>query len=84
MRKKFKIILIVVAILVVAVLLDALQAKVFNNSPFIKTTNTYSECFKKDVGILVETDVFNNEKKTYFKWEVKAPILPSCGDNVNE
>ena len=73
MKKSIKTMLIIVSVLIVIILFDTMQAKVFNNSPIIKVTKNYSSYYKKDVGILVETDIFGNEeKKTYFKWETRT------------
>ena len=79
MKKGLKIALIFISSLIGIDILDTLQAKLLDNSPFIKVTKIYSECFKEDIGIFVETDIINdNKKKTYFKWDLKAEILPGC------
>lgn len=82
MKKGLKITLIVVGVLVGIIALDTLQAKIFNNSPIIKITKTYSSSHKKDIGIFVETDIYSGvTQKTYFKWETKTlPIIENNED----
>lgn len=77
MNKKLKMVLVTLVILIGIVLLDTFQAKIFNNSPIIKITKTYSENYKKDIGILVETKIYKGvSKKTLFKWETTTkPII---------
>lgn len=50
MKKSFKITLVVISIIIGIILLDTAQAILFNNSPIIKVTKTYSSFHKKDVG----------------------------------
>lgn len=76
MKKIVKVFLIILVILVVVILADTIQAKVFNNTPFIKITEDYHEgdLYQKDTGILVDTYVFRDETKiTVFKWEKYTP-----------
>lgn len=52
--------------------MDTFQAKIFNNSPFLKVVENYKEgnILRKDKGILVEAYVFKDgEKVTAYKWE---------------
>lgn len=92
MKKSFKITLVVISIIIGIILLDTAQAILFNNSPIIKVTKTYSSFHKKDVGILVETDIYSGiTQRTYFKWETNTlPIkentegLKDAYDKVNE
>lgn len=76
MSKCLKIFLIIFSILIVIVLLDTWQAKVFDNSPFLKITENYNDdnILKKDKGIFVYTYVFKNgEKVTVYRWEKYSP-----------
>lgn len=69
MKKSFKITLIVIGVVVGIILLDTAQAIIFNNSPIIKVTKTYSSVQRKDIGVFVETYIFDGiTKRTYFKW----------------
>ena len=72
MKKIIKIILIIIVVLFILVLVDTIQAKVFNNRPIIKITKNYNKenIIKKDMGILVDTYIFENKQKlTVFKWQ---------------
>ena len=76
MKKGIKIFLIIFVILVIAILVDTIQAKVFDNRPLIKITENYNggNVYQKDNGIFVYTYVFTNgEKVTVFRWEKYAP-----------
>ena len=71
MKKNIKIILIVLSVLVGIILLDTLQAKVFNNKPIIKIVEYYDggNFYQKHKGILVDTYVYTDgSQKTYYKW----------------
>lgn len=73
MKKSIKIILIVIVVIIGAILLDTAQAIILNNSPIIKVTKTYSSMQRKDIGIFVETYIFDGvTKETYFKWKSKT------------
>lgn len=52
MKKSFKITLIVIGVVIGIILLDTTQAIIFNNSPIIRVTKTYSNFYKKNIGIL--------------------------------
>lgn len=72
MNKKLRVILIILGILIGILLIDTLQAKIFNNSPFIRFTEDYNggNLYKKNKGILVDNYIYTNgDKKTVFKWE---------------
>ena len=92
MKKSFKITLIVVGVVLGIILLDTAQAIIFNNSPIIKVTKTYSSMQRKDIGIFVETYIFDGiTKRTYFKWEAhtlpiieKTENLKNTYDKVND
>ena len=90
MKKIIKITLIVLGILIVVILFDTLQAKLFNNSPFIKVTENYNgvSLLKKDKGILVYTYVFaDGEKVTVYRWEkydLSIDVLQNSEDNKDE
>ena len=76
MKKGIKIFFIILAILVIILLIDTIQAKVFDNRPIIKITENYNggNLYQKDNGILVYTYVFSDgTKKTVFRWEKYAP-----------
>ena len=73
MKKVFIIIFVILAITIVA---DTIQAKVFNNRPFIRITENrnYGKSYKRDKGIFVYTYIFSDEtNKTVFRWEKYAP-----------
>lgn len=83
-EKSTKIFVIVLIILLVFVLIDTMQAKLFNNSPLIKISKNINgrvlECI--DNGILVHTYVLTNgTKKTFFRWEAQALVL-DVGDPI--
>ena len=90
MKKIIKITLIVLGILIVVILFDTLQAKLFNNSPFIKVTENYNgvNLLKRDKGILVYTYVFTDgEKVTVYRWEkydLPIDVLQNSEDNKDE
>lgn len=72
MNKKVKIILIILGILIGVVLIDTIQAKVFNNKPILKIVENYNggTIYQKHKSILVDTYVLSNgTKTTIFKWE---------------
>ena len=55
MKKYIKIFLIIILILTICVLIDTIQAKVFNNRPILKITQEYNEgnVYQRDKGIFV-------------------------------
>lgn len=72
MNKKLRVILIILGILIGILLIDTLQAKIFNNSSFIRFTEDYNggNLYKKNKGILVDNYIYTDgNKKTVFKWE---------------
>ena len=72
MKKIVKFIGILIIIAVVVILVDTIQAKVFDNSPVLKVTenNDGGSLDRIDKGIFVDTYVFaDGEKHTVFKWE---------------
>lgn len=72
MKKITKIIVIAIVTLLILLVIDTIQAKVFNNSPLIKITknNDGGDLDKLDIGILTKTYYcLDNTKKTVFKWE---------------
>ncbi len=76
MKKCVKIFLIALVIFIVIVLVDTIQAKVFNNRPIIKITEDFNggNLYQKDKGIFIYTYIFTNgEKVTVFRWEKYAP-----------
>ncbi len=85
MPKWLKIFLIIFSILIVFILIDTLQAKVFDNRPFLKITENYKDgnVLKKDKGLFVYTYVFTNgEKVTVYRWEKYSP--PENVKDTNE
>ena len=85
MSKGIKIFLIISSILIFIALIDTLQAKIFDNRPFLKITENYNNgnVLKKDKGIFVYTYVFTNgEKVTVYRWEKYSP--PEVVKNINE
>ena len=76
MKKAIKIFLIIFVILIAIVLVDTIQAKVFDNNPLIKIryNRDGGNVDYVDKGIFVYTYVFTNkEKVTVFRWEKYAP-----------
>ena len=70
MKKSLKITLIVLGVLIGIIVLDTIQAKVFNNSPILHIREHINKCNEKDYidkGIIVNHYNFNNEEKTLFK-----------------
>ena len=78
MRKDIKIFLMILVVLIIIILVDTAQAKIFNNIPFIKTTENYNggNVYQKNNGIFVYTYVFSDRtKKTVFRWEKYSPPM---------
>ncbi len=78
MKRTIKIIIIFLIIIIGIIIIDTIQAKVLDSSPFIKITENYNKgiVLKKEKGILVYTYVFQNDQKvTVFKWKKYAPPL---------
>ena len=76
MKKGLKITLIVLGVLLLIIVVDTLQAKIFDNSPLIKVTENYNggNVLKKDKGIFVYTYFLKKgEKVTVYKWEKYSP-----------
>lgn len=86
MKNILNIILVIIGILVGLILLDTIQARIFNNSPIIRVTKTYSNFHKKNIGIFVETDIYEGvTQRTYFKWEKKTlPIREDKDDLLDQ
>ena len=83
MKKSLKIVLIVFGILISIIILDTLQARIFNNSPFIKITENYNDgsVLKKDKGIFVYTYIFTSGKKvTVYRWTKYSPSIEDIID----
>lgn len=85
MKKGLKISLVVIVIFVGLIILDTAQAIIFNNSPIIRITKTYSGYHKKHIGIFVETDIYDGvTKTTRFKWKSHTlPIIENT-DNLKD
>ena len=78
MKKGLKITLIIIVGLIVLILVDTLQAKVFNNSPLLKIREYYNggETYYIDKGLLVNHYCCNDsEEKTLFKNSKYPPTL---------
>ncbi len=74
---KNKTILIILSLLIGIIILDTLQAKIFDNRPLIKITEYYDKgnVLKKDKGLFVYTYVFQEYKNvTVYKWEKYSPL----------
>ncbi len=87
MKKNLKIIVALLLVLIGIIILDTLQAKVFDNRPLIKITKNYNEgnLLKKDIGIFLYTYVFTSEEKvTVYKWEKYSPPLETINDNKDK
>ncbi len=72
MKKSAKIIVIILGVLILLLLIDTAQAKVFDNKPIIKVVEDYNggNLYQKHRGVLVDTYVYTDgEQKTVFKWE---------------
>ncbi len=84
MKKTLKIVLAIVLSLLIVLLIDTIQAKAFNNSPFLKVTENHNggTLYKIDKGIIVDTyTCTNGDKKTIFKWEKYN--CPNNNENEN-
>ncbi len=78
--KKF---LIFVLVILVIILADTIQAKVFNNSPILKVTEKLDN-LTLDKGILVDTYISKDGRKnTVFKWEDYNDVDEENKDNEN-
>ena len=87
MKKSVKIIFIIVIILLSIILIDTIQAKLFNNRPVLKIIESYNggNVLQKDNGVFVYTYNFSNgRKKTVFRWERYAPPLEKSSDVQDE
>lgn len=70
MNKTLKIIIITLVVIVLVILLDTIQALVFNSSPILKIKQHYNggTLYCKDIGILVDTyNCVNGKKHTVAK-----------------
>lgn len=78
MKKHLKIVLIIIGVLVGIILLDSMQAVIFNNNPII---GIETKCMKKE-GILVNTYHCSNGKNiTIFKL-ANYPSEASCPRDI--
>lgn len=90
MKKFIKIILLILIIITVILLIDTIQAKIFNNRLLLKTIENYNgENLYRDTGVLAYTYNFaDGTKKTVFKWEKYAPPveekLQTTNTSINE
>jgi len=76
MSKDVKIFLIIIIVLLVFILIDSVQAKLFNNRPILKLVEDYNggNLYQKDKGIFVYTYIFTDgTQKTVFRWEKYSP-----------
>lgn len=84
MKKIIKIFLLIFSILIILLLIDTVQAILFNNRPIFKIVEDYNggTLYRKDKGILVDTYTCTNGiKQTVFKWE-KYDCLVGEEENV--
>ena len=65
MKKGIKIFLVILTILIIVILVDTAQARIFDNRPFIKIIENYNggDIYQKDKGIFVYTYNFRNGEK---------------------
>ncbi len=76
MKGKVKIILIVICILIGIILLDTIQAVIFNNNPILKIREDYNggSLYYIDKGILVKAYQYTDGKKdVVLRWEKYSP-----------
>lgn len=76
MKSKVKIILIAICILIGIILLDTIQAVIFNNNPILKIREDYNggSLYYIDKGILVKAYQYTDGKKdVVFRWEKYSP-----------
>ena len=76
MVKSLKIFLVVIFVVLVVILIDSAQAKLFNNRPILKLVEDYNggKLYQKDKGVLVYTYIYNDgTQKTVFRWEKYSP-----------
>ena len=87
MKKGLKIILIVLGVLAGIVLLDTLQAKIFDNSPFIKIRKNFKDGYVQymDKGLLVNHyHCNNNERITTWKFTKFACSIAENKKEIKE
>lgn len=80
MKKVLKFILVFIAFLIVLIILDTIQAIVFNNSPIFKIREDYNGglIYCIDKGILVKAYKYTDGKKdVVFRWEKYSPYVES-------
>lgn len=76
MNKGIKNVLVIIFILLVLVLVDSAQAKLFDNRPIFKLVEDYNggNLYQKDKGIFVYTYIYTDgTQKTVFRWEKYSP-----------
>ena len=74
MKKSLMCAFIALIVLFGIVMIDTIQAKLFNNVPIIKIVEDYNggNLYQNHKGIFVDTYIFTDgSKKTFFKWERK-------------
>ncbi len=84
MKEGIKVLLIIFVVLVISVLADTIQAKVFDNNPLLKIryNRDGGNVDFVDKGILVYTYVFTDGRKvTVFRWEKYSPPLEESLDS---
>lgn len=85
MKKNLKITLIVIGIIVGVIILDSAQAIIFNNSPIIRITKKYSDFHKKNIGLFVETEIYEGvTQTTRFRWEESLEEIKDKKDDLND
>ena len=81
MKKVLKIVVITLVVIISIILLDSLQALLFNNSPIIKLRNKDNDMYWIDQGVLVDTYIYcKDEKKkiAYSKFKEIEPLNIGC------
>ncbi len=80
-KKVVKIVCIIVVVLIAVILLDTLQALLFDNSPLLKIREK-DKMYTVDKGILVKTYTYcDGSKKTISNFIPKDLIIPICHNN---
>ena len=79
--------MIILIVLFAVLIIDTVQAKIFNNRPLFKVVEDYNggNLAQKDSGVLVYTYVYaDGTKKTVFRWEKYAPVEEISVDLENK
>lgn len=69
---KIKRTILIILVVLSIVLIDTVQAKIFNNRPVISIVEDYNggDLYQKSKGLLVDTYIYTDgRQETIFKWE---------------